>query len=103
MKSVSKIVNMGFGTLFLFAVLYSIVELYHVFDERFKYTFFTIIFVIVMSVLICYVLYRTEKILTLNEKLCSRLLYILPVFLLAAQIAFAVLVDFTPKNDLSYI
>ena len=39
-----------------------------------------------MSVLICYVLYRTEKILTLNEKLCSRLLYILPVFLLAAHI-----------------
>ena len=55
------IVNMGFGTLFLFAVLYSIVELYHVLDERFKYTFLTIIFIIAMSVLICYVLYRTEN------------------------------------------
>ena len=39
MKSVSKIVNMGFGTLFLFAVLYSIVELYHVFDERLNIRF----------------------------------------------------------------
>ena len=103
MKIISKIVNMGFGTLFLFAVLYSIVELYHALDERFKYTFLTIIFIIAMSVFICYVLYRTEKVLTLNEKLCSRLLYILPVFLLAAQITFAILVDFTPKNDLSYI
>ena len=103
MKCFSKIVNLGFGILFLFAVICSATEMYFVLDERIKFAFFTTLFIIGFSAALCFLLYKLEKYLSNQEKLCIRILYILPFVLLTIQIIFAVLVDFTPKNDLNYI
>lgn len=103
MKSFSKIVNLGFGVLFLLAVICSATKMYFVLDEHIKLAFLTTVLIIGSSIGICFLLYKTENILKNSEKLCVKILYVLPFVLLAAQIIFAVLVDFTPKNDLSYI
>ncbi|MDE6148698.1 MAG: hypothetical protein K2F81_01195 [Ruminococcus sp.] len=103
MKYVYKIINTGAMVLFFFVVICAVAELFFSFDEYFKFTLLSVILTVAIALVVCYFLYKAEKVLEDKEILCKRLLYLMPIILLIFQVAYALSVDFVPKNDLSYI
>lgn len=105
---VSKSVNRGFGVVFLFLISVSLIR-FAIKSSQYTSFFMPVLIAamagIVVGILFC--LKRAEKYLAdaalKNPSLHKRIFIALPLILLTVQIIFACSIDFTPKNDLSYI
>ncbi|MDO5125493.1 MAG: glycosyltransferase family 39 protein [Ruminococcus sp.] len=102
-KFISKMVDIGFGTLFLIATIIALAGSYLILNNIFGFAAISMVLIVGSALLICYLLHRAEKCLKTRDKLCVRIIYILPIVLLIFQILFVLLVDYTPRNDLSHV
>ena len=107
MKYIGKAVNTLFGSLFAAVIVFCIIEYSRYLFRRSPVMVVTIIPILLLALVLCSAVIRLEKVFRKkaaeDDSFYNKAFVILPLALLAVQLAFAAAVDFTPINDLSHL